>query len=146
MTLLQKIKADHLTTRKDRNTLTATLLSTLIGESEAIGKNDGNREVADAEVVAKIKKFINGIDESLAVTSIEALRVGVLTTEKIVLQQYLPKQMNDVELRKAVTEIVEDMRGRASQVNMGMIMGALKNAFEGQYDGKMASAIIKEVI
>ena len=50
MTLFSQIKADQLAARKAKDGLKATLLTTLIGELTAIGKNDGNREVTDAEV------------------------------------------------------------------------------------------------
>ena len=57
--LLAEIKAKQINARKARLS-TATLLTTLIGEAEMVGKNQG-REVTDSEVLAMIKKFIKNI-------------------------------------------------------------------------------------
>ena len=145
MTLFAQIKADQLTARKAKQALAATLLTTLIGELTAIGKTDGNREVTDADVVKLVKKFLDGINESIkymeSAKNDEALHM--LKGEAAILAPYLPQQMDEAALIEAVTEIVEDMKSRASAVNMGMVMGALKLGFGGQYDGALASKIVK---
>ena len=58
MSLIAQIKSAQLQLRKDRATVHAAALSTLIGEAETIGKDAGNREVTDAELTALLKKFI----------------------------------------------------------------------------------------
>ena len=49
--LINQIKSDALEARKARQTNTATLLTTLYSEASMVGKNDGNRESTDAEVL-----------------------------------------------------------------------------------------------
>ena len=66
MSLIEKIKSDHLAYRKLRDTTATTFLSTLIGEAEMIGKSGGNREVTNQEVIALVKKFIKNINETTA--------------------------------------------------------------------------------
>lgn len=143
MTLIARIKADQITARKAHNALAASLLTTLLGEAQAIGKNDGNREVTDVEVVAVIKKFIKGMDESISYLqkydNPEALKT--VTTEKIIISAYLPQQMTEKELKDALVGIVSEVGP-----NMGKVMGTLKSKYEGLYDGKMASTLVKTVI
>jgi uncharacterized protein YqeY len=140
MSLITEIKADQITARKNRNAPMASLLTTLIGEAEMVGKNAG-REVLDAEVVATIKKFIKNIDETIKALSVDDIRAQNAMDEKVVLEHYLPKQMTESELRAHVEEIV-----LTEGLNMGKIMGVLKGRFEGRYDGKMASAVVKAVL
>ena len=64
--LLETINQDRNEARKMKYTATATLLTTLYSEAQMVGKNDGNRETTDAEVVAVIKKFVKNIDETLS--------------------------------------------------------------------------------
>jgi hypothetical protein len=61
MSLIQTIKADQVQARKARSA-SASILTTLIGEAEMIGKNAGDRESTDEEVIAIIKKFIKNLD------------------------------------------------------------------------------------
>lgn len=145
MTLFEQIKAAQLAARKDRDALRALLLTTLIGEATAIGKNDGNRDVTDAEVVALMKKFDKGIVESIAALGSNisndngsADRYVNLLKEQSILQHYMPQQMDEHLLTMAVRMIVNEVGS-----NMGQVMATLKARYAGQYDGKMASAIVK---
>jgi len=139
--LMQQLKADQLQARKNRNTLEATLLTTLIGEAANIGKNDGNRETTDQEVVQVVKKFIKGMDETLAVLydrkdfdTAEGVEM-----EKKILTNYLPKQMTGQQIMDALKE-------SGLSLNKGICMKYLKDNFAGQYDGKLASQIIDELL
>lgn len=139
MTLFEQIKADQLTARKNKYSLAAPLLTTLLGEASAIGKNDGNRDVTDAEVVALCKKFVKGMDETLGYLGNSNIGASVtIAEEKEILSKYLPKQMTELELEVEVRLIVEEVGS-----NMGKVMAELKARFGGQYDGKMASSVVK---
>lgn len=144
MTLLAKIKEDQLSARKGSKTVAAKLLTTLIGEAQAIGKNDGNRETTDNEVIAIIKKFINNINDCLTVYKTDSENYHVAIQEKAILTQYLPQQMNESELTTVVQDIIKETNATAK--DMGKIMSALKAKYEGLYDGKAASGIVKSVL
>ena len=141
-TLFDQIKADQLVARKAKDGLKATLLTTLIGELTAIGKNDGNREVTDADVVKLVKKFLDGVNETIRLlgdTNLQAtLKAGY---EKAILKPYLPQQMDEAKLTEVLTELVTE-----SGPNLGKLMGLLKARYAGKYDGGMASTIAKKVI
>ena len=145
MSLLQQIKGAQLIARKSKATLAAALLTTLIGEAEMIGKNAGNRETTDAEVVAVIKKFIKNIDETLEALKFSSDgRVQDANLEKRILETFLPKQLSEDELRKIVEDIKSEIN--ATQKDMGKVMGLLKARHDGLYDGKLASTLVKNVL
>lgn len=121
----------------------SSLLTTLIGEAEMVGKNAG-REVLDAEVVATIKKFIKNIDETIKVLSADDERARGAMDERVVLEHFLPRQMDEQQLTEAVTAIKAELN--AGQKDMGKVMGLLKTRHDGQYDGKMASTVVKAVL
>jgi uncharacterized protein YqeY len=140
--LIEKIKSDQLTARKERNGVASALLTTLIGDAVAIGKNDGGRPVTDSEVVALIKKYISNMHATithLGDSNPEAVKI--VNEEIEILSQYLPQQLSEEEMNTAITGIIFDV-GQ----NMGKIMGALKSRYDGQYDGKMASSIVKGLL
>lgn len=147
MTLFSQIKADQLAARKAKDGLKATLLTTLIGELTAIGKNDGNREVTDADVVKLVKKFLDGVNETIALikdaSNVDgsADRYVNLLKEQSYLTAYMPQQMDEATLTEVLCELVTE-----SGPNLGKLMGLLKERYAGQYDGKMASTVAKSVI
>lgn len=141
MTLLEQIKKDQITARKAKNGLAGTLLTTLIGEAEMIGKNAG-RSVTDDEVKAVIKKFVKGMDETLGfLGDSNAEATATVNAEKAILKPYLPEQMSEKELADAIELIIDDVG-----LNLGKVMGALKAKYLGKYDGTLASNIAKSII
>ena len=140
MTLLQQIKKDQLKCRRAHVTHQAETLTTLYSEAAMIGKDDGNRETTDAEVVAVAKKFIKNIDETLKVCTAD--RKHGLMAERRLIEIYLPQQLSEGELKALIRDIVE-AKSLNLPKDMGMVMKHLKEHYNGQYDGKTASDIIR---
>ena len=152
--MLSKIKAAQLQARKNRDAVTASLLTTLIGEAEMVGKN-ANRATTDDEVIAVIQKFIKNINETVSALSAQPAtastiatqaRIEVLQAERVELEQFLPSQLSADELTGHVHAIIAGLLGMKSTINVGDVMGVLKNRFAGRYDGKMASTIVKNLV
>jgi uncharacterized protein YqeY len=141
-TLLEQIRAVYLEKRKARATFEVASLSTLLGEIETLAKA-GKGEMTDAVVVTVVKKFIKNLDEAIAAVSKSTVldpitRLGVMNEERALYEQFLPKQLNEAELKFVIDEIIA-----AGNTNVGDAMKALKTDHGGHYDGAMASAILK---
>ena len=145
MSLLQQVKTTQLQARKNRDTASAAILTTLIGEAEAIGKNEGNRTTTDLEVVAMVKKFIKNLDEVVSLTSPESIAHQNALDEKKLLTQFLPKQLSQDELSQVLVDLTTELNAHAPK-DMGRIMKLLKERFDGQYDGGLASTLIKGIL
>lgn len=141
MSLLEQIRVDQIQARKNRDAERASLLTTLLSEAANVGLNDGKRETTDLEVIAVIKKFIKNIDETLAVRDVEELR-----TERNILESYLPSQLTEEELTQIVELYIEALVQPRSMKLMGTVMKHLRESYEGQYDGKLASNIVKRAL
>lgn len=144
MSLLQRIKSAQLQARKDRATLPVNVLTTLIGEAESIGKNAGNREPTDSEVVALAKKFIKNIEETISLVKNPIVQNDLLV-ERAVVAQFLPSQLTTEELRIAIVAITNELDVHTMR-DMGKVMKVLKERFDGQYDGAVASTLIKSIL
>lgn len=147
--LLSTIRTDQLAARKEHNAPATALLTTLLSEASMPGKNAG-RESTEAEVAAVIKKFLNGVDETLKAIGpgnehFVDDRVAILSYERDLLNKYLPKQLTEAELRVIITDFI-DILGDSSPKAMGKIMGMIKNQYAGTYDGTLASKILKELL
>ena len=64
--------------------------------------------------------------------------------EIAVLQKYLPAELSEEEIRKVVQEIVDAMD--PEQRNMGSMMKAAMAQLKGKADGKVISAIVRELL
>jgi uncharacterized protein YqeY len=152
MSLIEKIRADQLASRKaaikypETNKLQADLLTTLLGEAVMVGKNAGSRETTDAEVVAIVKKFIKNIDDTLAhlnggKTFPDFQLIG-LKAERMVLENYLPRQLSEDDLIAIVKAHVESQ----PLSTMPILQKYLKENHAGTYDGKLATTVINTVL
>lgn len=150
MSLLETIRKDQLQARKERVAFGTALLTTLLSEATRPGK-DAGRESTDEEVLAVIKKFIANIDEVINVLGKQTTeyhiddRVTIARLEKTMLLKYVPPQKTSAELKVIIEEFI-DIIGERNPKVMGKIMGMLKTQYPGQYDGNLASRLVKEAL
>ncbi|MDE1191064.1 MAG: GatB/YqeY domain-containing protein [Arachidicoccus sp.] len=62
-----------------------------------------------------------------------------------VIEQFLPKQLNEDEVRTALQQIITET-GAASPADMGKVMGAATKQLSGKADGKLIASIVKELL
>lgn len=136
--LIDILKYDLLTARKERNTVKSSVLSSVIGEATNKAEiSNGEKIISDTLALNTIKKFVKGIDESLALVQ----NNPQLQQEREILTGYLPKMLTDDQL----TEVIRSAIGEG-HANIGAIMGYLKTSHANLYDGKTASRIATELL
>jgi uncharacterized protein YqeY len=153
MHLIDILRADQLQARKSRQShaddVRASLLTTLLGEAVAVGKNKGNRASTNEEVLGVIGKFLKSARETVQRLRDAGQDDADFQQEIDVLETYLrehsPKQLSEQELEAVVRAIATDL-GASSVKDMGRVMAALKVAHAGAFDGAVASAVVKRVL
>jgi hypothetical protein len=65
--------------------------------------------------------------------------------EIAILNEFLPEQLSEEELRALVQEAIEES-GASSMAEIGAIMGVLMPKIRGKADGKQANRIVRELI
>lgn len=138
--MINQIKKDQLKARKNKNTLEVGVLTALLSEIVAVGKNKGNRETTNEEAIQVVKKFKNGVQMNIDLTKDE-VKLNQLKDEIQIYDRYIPQQMDENELRLRIKLAID--KGHNT---IASIMSHLKENFNGLYDGKQASAIIKELL
>jgi hypothetical protein len=146
MSILAYIKKDQLQARKNRNSVATSLLTTLIGALDT--KSAGtNADLSDAEVIAEIKKFLKNAQETrghLEASDVDvSLQLEEINREIEILMGYLPVQLNEGALKIAIDRILQDLGEKS---NVGTVMKLLKAKYDGQYDGALASKLVKEAL
>jgi uncharacterized protein YqeY len=62
-----------------------------------------------------------------------------------VIEKFLPKQMDESELKAVIAKIIEET-GASSPADMGKVMGAANKQLAGKADGKTIAGIVKEML
>ncbi|MFK5926049.1 MAG: GatB/YqeY domain-containing protein [Desulfuromusa sp.] len=65
--------------------------------------------------------------------------------ELAVLQQYLPKQLSETEIRDIVTTVIAEL-GATSMKEMGKVMPQVMAKTKGSADGKIVNQLVRELL
>jgi hypothetical protein len=100
--------------------------------------------VDEPELVAILRREIKQRNETLdfARKASRAETAAELAQEIAVLEEYLPNQLGEEELRAAIGTIVQD----CGATSIGPVMKELSTRYPGRFDGKLASRLAQELI
>jgi len=125
---------------------TLRLINAAIKNKDIAARGDGVG-IGDAEVIAILGKMTKQRNES-ALAYEEGGRLDLAERERAeieIIQEYLPKQLDDGEVTAAIREAVE-RTGAASIRDMGKVMAELKTRYTGQMDfGKVGPMVKNEL-
>ena len=65
--------------------------------------------------------------------------------EAAIIDEYLPQQMNQDEIKAELTAIISKT-GASSKADMGKVMGVATKAMAGKADGKLISTLVKQLL
>jgi uncharacterized protein YqeY len=147
MTLKEKITADIKAAMLSGDTAkrdTLRLLDSAIKNSE-IEKKKQESGLSDEEVLEVVGRSVKQRQDSIRQFT-EGGRPELADKEKIeldILMPYLPQQLSEEEIRKAVKEIIS-AAGTVSAADMGKIMGQAMGKLKGKADGNLVRKIVEE--
>ena len=107
----------------------------------------GNVELSEADEIKIVQKLVKQRMDSATIFD-EQGRSDLADPEKAqakILEQFLPVQMNEVELKEEIGKIV-NQTGASSMKDMGRVMGMASKQFAGKADGKAISMIVKQLL
>ncbi|CAM3269055.1 GatB/YqeY domain-containing protein [Vagococcus fessus] len=146
MTLLSTLNEDIKTAMKakDKPTLDVLRLLKSSVQNEQIAK--GEDLTSDEEVTVLAREMKQRRDSLVEFESagrldlVENVRAGIAIVEK-----YLPKQLDESEIRQIVSEAIE-ITGATSAKEFGKVMGAVMPKVKGKADGNLVNSIVKELL
>jgi uncharacterized protein len=135
-----RLRNDLNTARKERNKLRTAVLSTFLSEVRNREIEMG-AEAADPDVEALLITAIKRRREAA-----EQMRAGRREElaekedqEAVILQAYLPPQLDEVEVRAMVREAV-----RNGATDLGSVMKVVMPRVRGRFEGKELNRIVRE--
>ncbi|QXT39123.1 GatB/YqeY domain-containing protein [Gymnodinialimonas ceratoperidinii] len=125
---------------------TLRLINAAVKDQDIAGRAKGNVDgVSDAEVLAIMAKMVKQRQESARVYE-EGGRLELAAQEQAeiaVIEEYLPRQLSEAEVAKAVDAAIKDA-GAESIRDMGRVMGALKSKYAGRMDFGSVGPLVKD--
>lgn len=144
MSIVTQMKADRIVARVDNNKGDFALLTNVIGEFDLARSQKVNLSKSEDDVILPILKIniarANEEIESLKAVNAPVHRVDRAMQDIVCLEKYLPEMLDEEDLRK--TAAAAKLLGWT----MPEMMKHLKATFPNRYDGKLASAIAKEIL
>src|SRR5580700_4879598 len=146
MSLEEKINADLKTAMLAKQDAVVRGLRA-IKSAIIIEKTSGGGAITVEVENKMLQKLVKQRKESVDIY-IQQNRADLAKTEQeeiAVIEKYLPKQMDENELRAELKKIIENV-GAKTPADLGKVMGVASKQFAGKADGKMISQIVKELL
>ncbi len=137
-----KLQEDIKKAMKERNQTLLTTLRGLMSEIKRI-EIDTRKDLTQEGCIEIVQREVKKRRDALGFAE-QAARQDLIDQnlqEIAVLQSYLGAQLSDAELRQKIADL---KAGGAD--NVGKIMGALNKDHKGQFEGRKASEMIKEIL
>ncbi len=145
-TLSEQIRSDMLDATRARNNVLRDTLRLMIAAVEN-GRIDAGHELSDDEVLRVLQKEAKQRRESI-VEYRKGNRDDLVQQEQQeldIIQTYLPEQLTDDDVRRLVEETIAEV-GATGTDDLKHVMGPLMKKLDGRADGRMANAIVRELL
>jgi len=139
-TITNDIKAALLSGNRFRGEVLKNFKAAMLNEE--VAKNKRDLGLDDSEIEQLLAREIKKRNESAEIY-IKSERQDLADNEiaeKEVLSEYMPKQLDESEIKTVVNEVIASM----PSPNMGQVIGAVKSKLGNSADGSIIARIVKE--
>ncbi|MGA7937674.1 MAG: GatB/YqeY domain-containing protein [Kovacikia sp.] len=148
MSLKDRITEDIKTAMKARDKVrleTVRSIKKAVLEKEVSVRPSGQETLTEAQEVEILVQLAKQRRDSIAQYQ-QAGRTDLVDQESqelAILEEYLPKQLSEAEVKQAIDEIIAQV-GANSAKDMGKVMGPAMQQLKGKVDGKKVQELVKE--
>jgi hypothetical protein len=145
-TLSEQIRSEMLDATRARNNVLRDTLRLMVAAIEN-GRIDAGHELSDDETLRVLQKEAKQRRESI-VEYRKGNREDLVEQEQKeldIIQTYLPEQLEEGEVRQFVVETIAEV-GATGPDDMRNVMGPLMQKLGGRADGRVANAIVRELL
>ena len=129
-------------------TKTIRLIIAAIKDRDIVVRTEGNQNgISEADIISLLKKMQKQREESIQLYT-KGKRMDLVKSEEDeikIIKQFLPKQMNDDEIKNLVKEAIK-LKDAKSIRDMGKVMSYLKENYSTNMDFSKASNFLKETL
>ncbi len=147
--LLEKINKDYIEAKKNRDILRESVLNLLksnIKYKEIEAKSKG-KTLEDSDIIDLIKQEIKKRKESIELYK-QGQRQELVEKESLelkILQEYLPEQLSEGEIKAIIEKIIENI-GAVSMKDFGKVMKEVMKDLKGKADGEVIRRVVENLL
>ena len=129
-------------------TKTIRLIIAAIKDRDIVVRTEGNQNgISEADIISLLKKMQKQREESIQLYT-KGNRMDLVQSEEDeikIIKQFLPKQMNDDEIKNLVKEAIK-LKNAKSIRDMGKVMTYLKENYSSNMDFSKAGKFLKGIL
>ncbi len=148
MTLQEKINSDIIVAMKAKDEASLRALRALKSALLLAATAEGASEtITDEQAIKIFQKLAKQRKESMDIFNQNG-RAELAAKEKEeldVIEKYLPKQMSEEEIKTELQKVVAET-GASAASDFGKVMPVAMKALAGKADGKVISAVLKQLL
>jgi len=147
MSIQKEVMEQMKVAMKSKDKVALESLRALKSEFLLANTSGGSVELSETDEMKIVQKLVKQRKDSAAIFSEQGrddLADPEIAQAKI-LEQFLPQQLSEEEIKKAIKEIVVQT-GASSMRDMGKVMGIASKQLGGKADGKAISMVVKEML
>jgi uncharacterized protein YqeY len=147
MSLQSQVMEQMKAAMKSKDTVALESLRALKSAFLMANTSGGNVELSEDDEIKIVQKLVKQRKDSATIFQ-EQDRMDLADPEIAqakVLEQFLPAQMGEEELKAAIGAII-GQTGASSMKDMGKVMGMASKQLAGKADGKAISSVVKDLL
>lgn len=147
MTLAQRIETDYLAAYKGKDAVRLSVLRLLKTAMKNLLVERMQKPLEDGDILDVVARQCKQRQDSIAQYT-AANRADLAAKEErelLILKEYMPEQITGEALKGVIGGLIAET-GAAGPKDMGKVMQALTARHKGRYDGKEASALVRELL
>jgi uncharacterized protein len=146
MSLKQQLTEDMKTAMKAKDKVRLSIIRMIKNEIDK-REIDTRKELTEAEAIEAVTSYKKVVSQQLeyAVNANEQERIDEFNYELQVVNQYLPQQLTEDEVKKIVQSLI-DVNGFSGVKDKGALMKVLMPEVKGKADGKLVSDVVSQLL
>lgn len=142
--LYDEFRKEKMVALKEKDKLKNKVITNILSELTYI-KKELKQEPTEADSAKVVAKQVKQLKETMELSKDRPDKMEELEAELAILEQYMPKQMSEDEIRDAVMKLLEENGITAEPKNKGAIMKVVMPALNGKADGKEINKVVSSL-
>ena len=142
---IDKSLTDALKNKDQDRTLTLRSIISQKKQKEIEKRTQDKKNITDEDMILILNKMVKQRRESIELYKQGGRQdlVDKETKELIIIQEYLPEQLSEEEIKKICEQAINNLKA-SSLKDMGKVMGIIKSKYKGSVDLSIAGKILKD--
>lgn len=139
--LYDDFRKEKMVALKNKDKLRNKVITNILSDLTYIKKEVGH-EPTEEDSIKAVSKQVKQLKETMELSKDRPEALEELEKELAILEEYMPKQMNEEEIKAAVLKLLEENGIELSPKNRGTIMKTVMPALNGKAEGKLINQVV----